>query len=148
MNVCHDDHFTIVMIEDDEGHARLIEKNLRRSGISNTMVHLNDGDKAMQYFFAPEMAHIKHDRVLILLDLNLPTIDGYEILARLKSEDRTHAIPTIILTTTDNPKEVDRCYELGCNVYITKPVEYDSFSDAIQKVGLMLSIVKIPHHTK
>lgn len=140
--------FTLVMIEDDEGHATLINKNLKRSGIGNNIVHLKDGVAAIDYFFAEKNAAINHDKTLILLDLNLPEVDGYEILSRLKGDVRTRTIPVIVLTTTDNPKEIDRCYELGCNVYITKPVEYDNFTDAIQKLGLMLAVVKVPHGLK
>jgi len=138
--------FTIIMVEDDEGHARLIEKNLRRAGVSNEMVHLDDGNKVIDYFFG-DQAKLPHDKMLILLDLNLPGIDGYEILKRVKGDKRTHTIPIIMLTTTDNPKEIERCYDLGCNVYVTKPVEYDAFSEAIRKLGLMLSMVKIPNRT-
>lgn len=140
--------FTIVMVEDDEGHATLIQKNLKRAGIGNAVIHFADGAKALEHFFAPSNAHINHDKTLVLLDLNLPEVDGYEILRRLKGEARTRSIPIIVLTTTDNPKEIDRCYELGCNVYVTKPVEYDNFTDAIQKLGLMLAIVKVPHGFK
>jgi CheY-like chemotaxis protein len=140
--------FTLVMIEDDEGHATLIRKNLERAGIGNDLVMLNDGQKAIDYFFHTDNIDIQHDKKLILLDLNLPKVDGYEILRRLKAQERTRTIPVIVLTTTDNPKEVDFCYELGCNVYITKPVEYDKFANAIQKLGLMLAVVKLPHSPK
>lgn len=138
----------LVMIEDDEGHATLIRKNLQRAGIGNKMVHLKDGIEAIEYFFGQNSKNVLHDKTLILLDLNLPEIDGYEIIRHLKTEEHTRAIPVIVLTTTDNPKEVDRCYQLGCNIYITKPVAYDSFVDAIQKLGLMLAIVKVPHGYK
>ncbi len=137
--------FTLVMIEDDEGHALLIRKNLERSGIGNSLVHLKDGNAAIEYFFAQQNLLTNHEKSLILLDLNLPGIDGYEILRRLKGDERTRKIPVIVLTTTDNPKEIDRCYALGCNVYITKPVEYEGFSEAIRKLGLILAVVKIPH---
>ncbi len=80
----------------------------------------------------------------MLLDLNLPRLDGYQVLTRLKADERTRHIPIIILTTTDEPQEIERCYALGCNVYVTKPVEYDEFAEAIRKLGLFLSIVKIP----
>jgi CheY-like chemotaxis protein len=147
MSIFHD-HFSIVMVEDDEGHARLIEKNLRRAGIGNDLTHIENGAKAIDYFFGKEGGNTKQQQTLVLLDLNLPEIDGYEIIRRLKNDDRTKAIPIIVLTTTDNPREIDRCYELGCNVYITKPVEYENFSDAIRKLGLMLAIVKIPQGFK
>lgn len=135
--------FEIIMIEDDLGHARLIRKNLERAGICNRITHFDNGRSAVDYFFGSNNT-FDANRMLILLDLNLPEVDGYEILAKLKSNPHTEDIPVVVLTTTDNPKEVDKCYQLGCNVYITKPVEYDSFSEAIQKLGLMLAVVKLP----
>lgn len=140
--------FVLVMVEDDEGHATLIRRNLQRAGIGNAIVHLKDGVQAIDYFFGKDSANIPSDKMLILLDLNLPEIDGYEILRRLKNEEHTRTIPIIVLTTTDNPREIDRCYALGCNVYITKPIAYDSFADSIQKLGLMLAVVKVPHGYK
>ena len=135
----------IVMIEDDEGHALLIRRNLERAGISNIITHCADGQAALDYFFA-EDGWVHHtEPTLVLLDLNLPKIDGYDVLKRLKTDERTQALPIIILTTTDNPREINRCYELGCNVYITKPVEYEQFSDSIRKLGLMLAVVKVPN---
>lgn len=81
----------------------------------------------------------------MLLDLNLPVLDGYQVLQRMKDESNTKHIPVIILTTTDDLREVSRCYELGCNVYITKPVDYEKFSEAIHKLGLFLAVVTIPN---
>jgi CheY-like chemotaxis protein len=137
---------TMVLIEDDPGHARLIERNLRRAHITNDLVVLRDGQEAVEYFF-PESEHVAARRVmplLVLLDLNLPGVDGYQVLARLKADERTKRIPVIILTTTDDPRDIERCYDLGCNVYITKPVEYEQFAEAIRKLGLFLSVVKVP----
>jgi CheY-like chemotaxis protein len=79
-----------------------------------------------------------------LLDLNIPVLDGYQVLERLKSDERTRRIPIIILTSTEDAREVERCYDLGCNIYVTKPVEYDQFSEAIGKIGLFLTVVTIP----
>jgi CheY-like chemotaxis protein len=124
----------------------LIEKNLRRANIANSIITLGDGQKAVDFFFR-EGGHEGGDHpmpLLILLDLNLPVLDGYQVLKAIKSDERTKRIPVVILTTTDNPHEVARCYELGCNVYITKPVEYAQFSDAIKTLGLFFSIVKVP----
>lgn len=139
-----DDKVTIVMIEDDPGHARLIERNLRRGGLMNNLVHFLNGAEGLNYLFSIGADSLMHKKILVLLDLNLPDMDGYEILNALKENERTHALPIIILTTTDNPKEVKRCYDLGCNIYITKPVEYDKFCEAIAKLGLMLAVVKLP----
>jgi CheY-like chemotaxis protein len=137
---------TILLIEDDPGHALLIEKNLRRAGISNSILKLDTGQKAVDFLFKQgDFARDAHPApLLILLDLNLPVLDGYQVLEAIKNDERTKAVPVVVLTTTDNPHEVARCYELGCNVYITKPVEYEKFSDAIRRLGLFLSIVKVP----
>jgi CheY-like chemotaxis protein len=81
---------------------------------------------------------------LVLLDLNLPVLDGYQVLERMKNDERTKHIPVIILTTTDDTREVARCYELGCNVYVTKPVDYEQFSEAIRKLGLFMAVLMIP----
>jgi CheY-like chemotaxis protein len=136
---------TIVLVEDDPGHARLIERNLRRAHITNDIVVLPDGQEAIEYFFPADTTAGRALPLLVLLDLNLPGLDGYQVLARLKADERTRHIPVIILTTTDDPREIERCYALGCNVYITKPVEYEQFTEAIRKLGLFLSVVKIPN---
>ena len=137
---------TILLVEDDPGHARLIEKNLRRSNVANDIIVASDGQQALDYLLG-QGAYAGGERaspLLVLLDLNLPVLDGYQVLKRMKADERTRCIPVIVLTTTDDDREVSRCYELGCSVYITKPVEYDEFSEAIRKLGLFLSIVTIP----
>jgi CheY-like chemotaxis protein len=137
---------TILLIEDNPGHARLIEKNLRRANISNPIVKLEDGQVALDYLFgATGYINITpRPHLLVMLDLNLPVVDGYRVLEAMKSDDRTKQIPIIVLTTTDDAQEINRCYELGCNIYITKPVQYEQFADAIAKLGLFLSVVMLP----
>ena len=141
---------TILLVEDDPGHARLIEKNLRRGGISNEIVTLDNGQKAVDFLFKKgDFTGADHaSPLLILLDLNMPILDGYQVLKMIKASDVTRHIPVIVLTTTDNPHEIERCYEAGCNIYVTKPVDYDQFSEAIRKLGLFLSIVKIPEENR
>jgi len=138
---------TILLVEDDPGHARLIEKNLRRSNITNEIVTIGNGQEAVDYLFGEgQYAAGKPSRpLLVLLDLNLPGLDGYQVLQQMKADEHTRHIPVIILTTTDDAREVARCYELGCNVYMTKPVDYERFSEAIRKLGLFLSVVTIPN---
>ena len=138
---------TILLVEDDPGHARLIEKNLRRSNITNDIVIVTDGQQVLDYLFGKgEYAGGEHaSPLLVLLDLNLPVLDGYQVLQRMKADDRTKRIPVVILTTTDDAREVSRCYDLGCNVYVTKPVDYAQFSEAIHKLGLFLSVVTVPN---
>ena len=82
--------------------------------------------------------------LLILLDLNLPDMTGVDILERVKANPHTRLAPVVVLTTTDDPREIERCYELGCNVYITKPVEYDAFIEAVRRLGFFLQVVKLP----
>lgn len=145
---------SIVLIEDDDGHATLVERNLRRSGISNGFVRFSDGQQALDYFFgapgadpgaAPGVPSREElANFVVLLDLRMPRVDGFEVLRRLKADPVTAAVPVIVLTTTDDPREIERCYELGCNVYITKPVEYDAFIEAVRRLGFFLQVVKLP----
>jgi CheY-like chemotaxis protein len=144
---------SIVLIEDDDGHATLVERNLRRSGISSGFVRFSDGQQALDYFFgapadpgaAPGVPSRENlSNFVVLLDLRMPRVDGFEVLRRLKADPLTAAVPVIVLTTTDDPREIERCYELGCNVYITKPVEYDAFIEAVRRLGFFLQVVKLP----
>jgi len=136
----------ILLVEDDPGHALLIKKNLRRGGVTEEIIVLDDGQKAVDYLFKQgEYAADEHPKpLLVLLDLNLPVLSGYQVLKIIKSDERTKKIPVVVLTTTDNPHEVARCYELGCNMYVTKPIEYEQFSDTIQRLSTFLAIVKTP----
>lgn len=136
----------IVMIEDDEGHARLIEKNVRRAGVYNEIVPFTNGTDALAYLFGPDGTgkSSAQQPKLILLDLNLPDTTGIEILGKLKANEYLKRFPVIILTTTDDQREIQKCYDLGANVYITKPVEYESFANAIRQLGLFLSVIQVP----
>jgi CheY-like chemotaxis protein len=132
----------IVMVEDDHGHAKLIEKNIRRANIANDIVHFDHGEAALDYLFSDEVG--RTGPLLILLDLNLPDMSGTDILDRVKSDDNLRRAPVVVLTTTDDKIEIQRCYDLGCNVYITKPVDYEAFAGAIRQLGLFLSVMQAP----
>jgi CheY-like chemotaxis protein len=135
---------TIIMVEDDEGHARLIERNIRRAGINNRVRHFLDGTSALDFMFNSAEGPAKNGPALILLDLNLPDMSGTEILVRIKAEPKLKRTPVIVLTTTDDKVEIQRCYDLGCNVYITKPVNYEAFAEAIRQLGLFLAVIQVP----
>lgn len=139
---------TIVMIEDDQGHARLIEKNIRRAGVNNEIMAFADGTSALDCLLGPDGsgAVSAHRYLLILLDLNLPDIAGVEILARLKANPHLKRSPVIVLTTTDDAREIQKCYDLGANIYVTKPVNYEDFAHAIRQLGLFFSIVQVPEN--
>jgi CheY-like chemotaxis protein len=134
----------IVMIEDDAGHARLIERNIRRAGISNTIYHFTDGGSALEFIFKGADGPMLNGPAMVLLDLNLPDMSGIDILARIKSVEKLKRTPVVVLTTTDDKVEIQRCYDLGCNVYITKPVDYEAFAVAIRQLGLFLSVIQVP----
>ena len=137
---------TIIMIEDDDGHARLIERNIRRSGVNNKIVPFTNGTEAVRYLFGKDGsgAERKDDALLILLDLNLPDMTGIDILRQVKGNPYLKCTPVVVLTTTDDSQEIKRCYELGCNVYITKPVNDESCANAISQLGLFFSVIQVP----
>ena len=135
----------VIMIEDDPGHARLIEKNIRRAGVNNVIRHFESGTAALRHLFEPSVRD--NGPLLVLLDLNLPDMSGTDILEKLKADEKLKRAPVVVLTTTDDQREIQRCYALGCNVYITKPVEYETFSQAIRQLGLFLSIMQVPEPT-
>jgi CheY-like chemotaxis protein len=136
----------IVMVEDDEGHARLIEKNIRRAGVTNPVTPFANGTEALKFLFGADGTGVanKNKPLLVLLDLNLPDMTGVDILNKIKTNDHLKRVPVVVLTTTDDAVEIQRCYDLGCNVYITKPVNYDSFANAIRQLGLFFSVIQVP----
>jgi CheY-like chemotaxis protein len=139
---------TILLAEDDDGHATLIFRNLERAGLVNGLIRLRDGQEALD-FVRGEGAYTDRQlkaNLLMLLDIKMPRVDGVEVLRKLKADPSTATIPVIMLTTTDDPREVKRCYELGCSVYITKPVDSQAFIEAIQRLGLFLQVVRVPQN--
>ncbi|MCX5481478.1 response regulator [Kaistia geumhonensis] len=139
-------HVTIVMVEDDEGHARLIEKNIRRAGVSNEIKAFTNGTSALDFLLGADRtgANRKGEALLILLDLNLPDMTGIDILKAVKSSPHIRTSPIVVLTTTDDQREIERCYELGASVYVVKPVNYENFANAIRQLGLFFSVIKVP----
>jgi CheY-like chemotaxis protein len=138
---------TIVVVDDDDGHRELVRRSLRRAGIDNPLESLASGAEALDYVFCRGnyANRTPVDHMLMLLDINMPGYcDGVEVLRQIKADAKTRRIPVIMLTTADDPKEVDRCYDLGCNVYLTKPLEPSAFSKAIQLVANLLTVASTP----
>jgi CheY-like chemotaxis protein len=131
----------LLLVEDDKGHAALIQLNLREAGLSNPINHFEDGQAVLNYI---RQQAYDSGPPLLLLDLNLPGIDGYEVLKELKGDPKTQKIPVIILTSTDDPKEIERCYELGCNFFLTKPINYMDFVHVVKQMGSFLAVVEVP----
>ncbi len=137
---------TIVMIEDDAGHAQLIKKNIRKAGVNNELVECSDGGAALKFLLGEDGTGAGNQRkqLLILLDLNLPDMTGTDILKVIKGNPHLKRSPVVILTTTDDDREIKRCYDLGANVYITKPLNYEGFANAIRQLGLFLTVMQVP----
>jgi CheY-like chemotaxis protein len=136
----------LLLVEDDEGHANLVKRNLKRAGVANEIIHVTDGQEALDFLHREGgyAGRKPNGSLLLLLDINMPRVDGVEVLRQVKADPSTTRTPVIMLTTTDDPREVERCYQLGCSVYITKPVEYEPFVEAVQRLGLFLQIVNVP----
>jgi CheY-like chemotaxis protein len=137
---------TILIAEDDDGHATLIERNLRRAGIKNEVVRFVDGQEALDFLFCrgPGRHRQPNKPYIMLLDIRMPRADGIQVLQEVKADAELRKLPIIMLTTTDDPLEIDRCHRLGCSIYITKPVEYDTFVEGIMKLGGFLVVVRVP----
>ena len=135
---------TILITEDDKGHALLIEKNIK-TVINNEIKHFQNGDDLIQFLNnVKSKPNENSSKYLILLDIRMPKIDGIEVLKIIKKDPILKIIPVIIVTTTDDPKEIELCHELGCNNYITKPIDYDRFIECIQNLGNFIKIMQIP----
>ena len=136
----------ILIVEDDEGHAILIRENLRAAGLNNLMEHFRDGQAVLDFFFKQENkpAYVHGQMYLVLLDIRMPKVDGIEVLRRIKADANLRKLPVIMLTTTDDSREVERCHQLGCSVYIQKPVDYDKFAEAIRRLGMFVTLMLVP----
>jgi len=136
----------IIIAEDDAGHAKLIEKNLTRAGLHNPIQCFENGQEVLDFLFARGPGpHRQADAAyLLLLDIRMPKVDGVEVLRQIKEDTSLRRLPVIMLTTTDDPREIERCHIQGCNSYIVKPVDYDKFAEAIKQLGLFVSLVQVP----
>ena len=138
---------TIMLVEDDDGHRLLIRENLRAGGVVNDLVEMSDGQQAIDYLTRRGQYR---DRTkfpkpgLILLDIKMPKADGFAVLEKIKADPELRLIPVLMLTSTDDQLEVNRCYTLGANSYVVKPVRYEEFQERIRSLGLFLDIVRFP----
>ena len=144
MNMTRD--VIILIADDDLGHARLIEKNLRRAGLHNDILRFDDGQQILDFLFqrGEGEKRVADTPYLLLLDIRMPKVDGVQVLKEIKQDPELRKIPISMLTTTDDPREVERCHALGCSNYIVKPVDYDKFSEAMKNLGLFISLVQVP----
>jgi two-component system, chemotaxis family, response regulator Rcp1 len=139
----------ILLVEDSPGDVRLTQEAFRDA---NRSIHLHvaaDGVEAMA-FLRKEGAHVNAPRPdIILLDLNLPKMDGREVLARIKEDDDLKTIPTVILTTSDTEADIVKCYQLQANCYLSKPVQLDAFEILVKSIDdFWMTKVKLPQQTR
>lgn len=139
---------TILLVEDNNDDAAMAIHSLRKSNIKNEIVHFQTGDEALDYLYGLLKHHGVHEAILpclILLDLNLPGTDGREVLAEVKGHPQLKLIPVIVLTTSSDERDIDRCYEYGANSYVVKPVRFEGFVSAMERLtGYWLEIAVIP----
>lgn len=128
----------ILFIEDDPAHAEITMRNFKKNRISNKVIHLWDGQQALDYLFRqgeftdPESSPVPH---LILMDLRLPKVDGLEVLEKIRSNKDLRNIPTVILTTSDAEIDINRAYDYNVNSYLVKPLDFNKFSNLIEAFG-------------
>ena len=142
----HAEPLRILLGEDDEGHATLVRRNMLRAGIGEGVLHLKDGQAVLDFVRCAGQYENRRPAgpLLLLLDHKMPRVDGVEVLRQLKADRATAHVPVVMLSTTDDPREVQRCYQLGCSVYVTKPVVYEEFVEVIRRLALFLAIARVP----
>lgn len=137
----------ILLVEDDDGHARLVERNLRKVNLSNPIDRVRDGIEALEYLrnqgAFSDRGRYSRPR-MVLLDINMPRMDGIEVLEQIKADAQLRCLPVIMLTSTDNQSEIDRCYRAGASGYVAKPVNIVSLGEKLQRLGMFLQIVELP----
>ena len=133
----------ILHVEDDMEHALLVQNTLKRKGIMNEIIHFLDAEEFLNFLFRKGDGAHRTDGVnyILLLDIRLPKIDGVEVLRQIKADDELKEMPVIMLTASDDQVNIDRCHELGCSLYITKPLDFGQFADILREFGVFLKMV-------
>jgi len=136
---------TILLAEDDDIHASLIERMLRKAGLDNPIRRFRDGQEILEFLAAVNqgIAQQQGKSYLLLLDIYMPRVDGVEVLRELKADPVLKNIPVIMLTTADDPHEVQHCYALGCNLFITKPAGLDHFMETLKTLVLLIRVLSV-----
>ncbi len=140
------DKTSILLVEDDDAAAHLIATNLKRAGTFATIHRARHGQEALDLLAkgAADGRLASCERLLMLLDINMPIMNGLELLKTMKATPALRKIPVVMLTTSDDPLEIEKSYELGCNFFVTKPVDYAKFTNTIKNIALILQIFTIP----
>lgn len=138
---------SVLLVEDDEDHAELMRRALARARVTNPLVVVADGEAARDYLFGIGRHAGRDPRdspVLVLLDLKLPKISGIDILRRIRAHPHTGHVPVVVLTTSDLDEDLVRAYGLGANSFVRKPVSFDSFQEAVERIALYWLVINRP----
>jgi two-component system response regulator len=141
----------VLLVEDTPADAELALRALKKRGLANKVIWLKDGAEALDFLFGTGAYQgrdvVNHRPKVVLLDLRLPKVSGIEVLRRVKEDPRTQSIPVVVVTSSREEVDLEECYRLGVNSYITKPVEFDEFARVVGDLGLYWLLVnRIPEH--
>ena len=138
--------FTVLIAEDDDGHATLIQRNLQRSVEGTQTVRVRDGQEVLDYLRrrAPWTDRSVHPAIAVVLDLNMPRLGGFDVLSTLKHDPGLQHIPLFVLTTTDDQVELERCYAYGASACLVKPVDYGAFGEMVRHLANFLAAASMP----
>lgn len=134
----------ILLVEDNASDAEMTIDALKKNGLANKLLHVKDGAAALDFIFAEGKytdRQVEDTPRLILLDLKMPKVNGLEVLQKIRGDDRTKNIPVVVLTSSREDPDIQKCYNLGVNSYVVKPVEFEEFQKAISSLGLYWMIV-------
>jgi len=138
----------ILLVEDNDYDAELTVHELKKNNLANNLFHVCDGEEALEFIFATGkfsgLRNIENSPKLILLDIKMPKVDGIEVLEKIKANDQTKKTPVVILTSSKEDPDIQRCYNLGANSYIVKPVNFESFAEAIRNLGFYWLLLNHP----
>jgi len=134
----------ILLVEDSSSDAEMTIRALKKNNLANKLLHVKDGAAALEFIFSEgEYAgrQTGYQPKVILLDLKMPKLNGIEVLQRIRADERTKTIPVVVLTSSKEDPDIKKCYELGVNSYVVKPVEFEDFQKAVSDLGLYWMIV-------
>ena len=138
----------VLLVEDNINDAELAIRELKKHNMSNNLVHVHDGEEALDFIFATGKFSGTRDIAfpprLVLLDIQMPKVNGIEVLQKIKSDERTKSTPVVILTSSKEDPDIQKCYQLGANSYIVKPVNFESFAQAIKNLGFYWLLLNQP----
>jgi len=137
----------ILLVEDNKDEAELVIRELKKHNMANNLVHVNDGEQAMDFIYGTGSYSDRDKTVtpkLVLLDIHMPRVNGIEVLQKIKSEEFSKIIPVVMLTSSKEDPDIKKCYELGANSYIVKPVNFESFAVAIKSLGFYWLLLNQP----